>query len=405
MKFLRKVPPYVWTFTALILGIVAGGLLPGQLGFISRGTATFIQVFIKFVPILILAALSPAVATLVKRGLAGKFAGAVIGWEVFTSTVAGLFGLAISSFLFKVPFSLKTADSGGALAEASQMLKAIGQQHSASLPLLAIVLAVVIGVIAVWIPALYRFLGRVEEGIKGMGTKIGYVIIPLILCLGVSIGVRFGARVGMGHYLTMTLYTLFLCLVWFAFYVFVILKLFAKIPVVRMLKEYYLPTAVFAAATCSSMATLPVNLASARKYGIRDEVADFIIPFGSVVQMNASTLAYVAYAPFILTYIYGIEISWTLLLIAWPAMVLFTIAAPGLPAGMGTALWSSTLFASMLGIEEPMKSTFITTWIALSGGIPDMFRTTTNCTACGFTAILFDKFFHKFSKEDLKHID
>jgi len=43
-----------------------------------------------------------------------------------------------------------------------------------------------------------------------------------------------------------------------------------------------------------------------------------------------------------------------------------------------------------------MKNHFIVTWLALSGGLPDMFRTATNCTGDGFTAILFDRFFDRF---------
>jgi Na+/H+-dicarboxylate symporter len=191
----------------------------------------------------------------------------------------------------------------------------------------------------------------------------------------------------------MSLYTAGLCFAWWLFYVFVVLKLLARQPIGKVIKTYYLPTAVFAAGTCSSLVTLPVNLANAKAYGVRDESADFIIPFGAVVNLDASALAYVAYAPFVLTHIFGIEISWVLLLIAWPAVVLFTVAAPGLPAGMGTALWSATLFASMVGMEEPLQSEFIATWVALSGGLPDMLRTATNCTSDGFTSILFDKFY------------
>ena len=78
----------------------------------------------------------------------------------------------------------------------------------------------------------------------------------------------------------------------------------------------------------------------------------------------------------------------------------FTIAAPGLPAGMGTALWASTLFTAMLGIDEPARSSLITTWVALYGGVPDMFITAGNCTGDGFTAVIFDRFFHKFLKND-----
>jgi len=222
-------------------------------------------------------------------------------------------------------------------------------------------------------------------------------MIPVVLCLGITVGVQFGARLGMGHYLMMTLYTALLCWVWWLFYVFVIIKYVAKRPVRRVVTDYYLPTAIFAAGTCSSLATLPVNLANVRKLGVRNEVADFVLPFGAIANLDASALAYVAYAPFILSHIFGIEISWAILLIAWPAILLFTIAAPGLPAGMGTALWSSTLFASMLGLEEPLRTNFITTWIALAGGLPDMLRTATNCTGDGFTAIVFDRWFGRFA--------
>ncbi|MCP4728400.1 MAG: dicarboxylate/amino acid:cation symporter [bacterium] len=393
---LKSVPGYVWTFTALILGISFGGMYSEMLTPVANGTTAVIKAVITVVPILIFAALSPAVATLVKRGLAGKFASSVIAWYVLSSAISGLLGLSISSVLFNIPFSTETH---GAISEAGKMLKSFGEQSGASFPLLAIVGAIFVGIISVWIKPLYDLLVKIENGVKGLGSKIGYVLVPVIGCLGISIGVNFGARIGMGHYFVMSFYTFILCLVWFLFYTIVILKWIAKKSFKRMMKEYYIPTAVFSAATCSSLATLPINLSSAKKYGVRDEVADFVIPFGAVANMNASTLAYVAYAPFILSYIYGIEISWTILFIAWPAIVLFTIAAPGLPAGMGTALWSGTLFISMLGIEEPVKSSFITTWIALSGGLPDMFRTATNCTGDGFTAILFDKYFDRFSRK------
>ena len=268
-------------------------------------------------------------------------------------------------------------------------------QSSASLPLLAIVGSVVLGAVAAWIEPLYKFLVQIERGIGGIGDKIGYVMIPIILLFGVSLGVRFGTRLGMGHYFTMTFYTAALCFVWFAFYLFVIVGRVARQPIGKVLTCYFIPTAIFAAGTCSSLATLPVNLANVKKYGVRDEVADFVVPFGAIANMNASALMYVAYAPFVVSFVFGMEISWTTLLMAAPALVLFTIAAPGLPVGIGTALWTATLFSSILGFEEPMKSQFVLTWLALSGGLPDMFRTAMNTTGDGFTAIVFDHFFER----------
>jgi Na+/H+-dicarboxylate symporter len=360
-------------------------------------TTYLIQLIVTVVPLLIFAALSPAVATLVKRGLAGRFATSVVLWYVTSSTVAGLYALVVSSLIFDIPFASETA---GAWSDALGMLRSFGEQSSVSRPLLAIVGAILLGAVSVGIPPLYAFLVKIEEGIARVGHRLGYIMLPLILCLGVTIGVRFGARVGMGHYVTMTAYTALLCFGWWLFYVFVVIRYLAKRRPAKLLTTYYVPTALFAAGTCSSLATLPVNLSNVKAYGVRDEVADFLLPFGAVANMDGSALAYIAYAPFVLSHIFGIEISWTLLLLAWPAVVLFTTAAPGLPAGIGTALWSSTLFASMLGLDGQLRGDFVATWIALAGGLPDMFRSATNTTGDGFTAVVFDSIFDRFFAPD-----
>lgn len=393
MRSLRRIPAYILTLASLVFGILLGGLFAEALYPVARGTGFLIRVIVALVPLLIVVALSPAIATLVRRGLAGRFAGSVILWYLLSSAVAGLFGLVMSSLIFGIPF---TSDGVGAWTEALKMFSAFGEQPGASLPLLAIVAAILLGAIAVRVEPLYALLQKIESGIAAVGGKIGYAMIPLVFLFGISIGVRFGARVGMGHYAVMTGYTAVLCLVWWLFYVFVIVRHLARRRVSRVLTEYYVPTAVFAAGTCSSLATLPVNLANAKACGVRDEVADFVLPIGAVVNLDASTLMYMAYAPFVLSYVFGLEVSWTLMLVAWPALVLFTVAAPGLPAGIGTALWSATLFASMVGLTGQTHADFVATWVALSGGLPDMFRTATNCTGDGFTAMLFDSFFERF---------
>ena len=393
MRSLRRIPAYILTLASLVFGILLGGLFAEALYPVARGTGFLIRVIVALVPLLIVVALSPAIATLVRRGLAGRFAGSVILWYLLSSAVAGLFGLVMSSLIFGIPF---TSDGVGAWTEALKMFSAFGEQPGASLPLLAIVAAILLGAIAVRVEPLYALLQKIESGIAAVGGKIGYAMIPLVFLFGISIGVRFGARVGMGHYAVMTGYTAVLCLVWWLFYVFVIVRHLARRRVSRVLTEYYVPTAVFAAGTCSSLATLPVNLANAKACGVRDEVADFVLPIGAVVNLDASTLMYMAYAPFVLSYVFGLEVSWTLMLVAWPALVLFTVAAPGLPAGIGTALWSATLFASMVGLTGQTHADFVATWVALSGGLPDMFRTATNCTGDGFTAMLFDSVFERF---------
>jgi Na+/H+-dicarboxylate symporter len=393
LKTLRAVPVYFWTFSSLVSGIALGGFFPEAFTSIAAGTTAVVKFVVAIVPLLIFAALSPAFATLVRRGLAGKFAASVVVWFVISSALAGLIGLIVASLVFALPFA---GGETGVWSEAVGMFRVFLEGSGASLPLLAILLAVTIGAVAVWIRPLYGFLAGIEKAVAKLGGLLGYLMIPILICLGITIGVQFGPKLGMGHFLSITLFTFALCCSWSLVYVLVLVKGILKQSAKRLLTVYLIPTAVFAAGTISSLVTFPVNLANIKKYGVRDEVADFVISFGAVTNMDASALVNIAYGPFILHYIFGIEISWTVMLIAWPAIVLFTIAAPGLPAGMGTALWTSTLFTSMLGIEEPMRSTVITTWVALYGGIPDMFITAANCTGDGLSAVLFDNFFEKF---------
>ncbi len=280
------------------------------------------------------------------------------------------------------------------------MLRTFGT-GGASVPLVAIATGVALGIVGARHDPTYAVLSRVGRGIEGAGHRLGYVLLPLILAFGVTLGVRLGTRVSMTHYATMVAYTGLLCFLWWAFYTFVLVRRLGRREVGPILSRYYVPTAVFAAATCSSLATLPVNLANAKAVGVRDEVADFVIPFGAVANLDASALAYLAYGPFVISYVFGIDVSWVAMLAAWPAVVLFTIAAPGLPADMGTALWSATLFANVLGLTGQAQGEFVAGWIALSGGIPDMLRTATNATGDGYTAIIFHSRFEElFGRSD-----
>ena len=391
LAIIRSIPQYVWTLISLVVGISLGGFFPSKLAFVGNGTASFLNGFIKVVPLLIFFALSPAIASLVKNGKGGKLAGYVILWYVLTSIVAGLLGIIISSMLFE----MKPSNGEGSFQEILNMFSMLNGDAGASLPLVSILVAVLAGLLAIKIKPLDLFLQKVQNSISKSSSYLGYVMIPLILFLGITLGIKSGAKESLNNYALMTLYTFVLCLIWWLLYLLIVVKGFAKQPLKKIITKYYMPTAVFAAGTCSSLATLPVNLDNIKKVGVKKDIADFVLPVGSIINLDTSALAYVAYAPFILTVVFDLQISWTILVMAWPAVVLFTIAAPGLPAGMGTALWSSTLFASMVGLEGETKTEFIATWIALSGGIPDMLRTATNCTSDGFAAIFFNKIFNK----------
>lgn len=389
--FIKRIPGYLWSLIALIFGIIIGAGFGDSLAIVSSITHNVLKGFIKIVPVLIFIALCPAVNKLRSKGGSGKLAASVIGWYLLTSIFAGLIGLVFSSFLFNIEIA---TNNGSMTNEVYKMFTTLnGGSSSSSYPFLAILFAVFIGLLSSKITSLQRMLDLFDHWMDNSVPYISRVMPLVILFLGINLGVNTGASESMKYYFLMTGYTFILCAIWLIIYQLIVIKLFAKQSIRKVIREYFLPTAVFAAGTCSSLATLPLNLNNVKKYGVNPSIAGFVIPIGAVINLDSSALAYVAYAPFIMTIVFDIPITLTALFVAWPAIVLFTIAAPGLPAGMGTALWSSTLFASLLNLDEAQTTIFITTWIALSGGIPDMFRTATNCTCDGFTAIFFNEKF------------
>jgi Na+/H+-dicarboxylate symporter len=390
---MRKPPAHVLTLAALIAGIAAGGLWPSALAPVAAGTRAVLSVLVLIAPFLIIGALSPAIAMLIRRGLAGKFAAAVLAWFVASAITGSILGALVAAVIFRLPIS----EPGGALMSASHMLQNLAGGWRASGPIVAIVASLVIGLLGAKVDAVHRVLRRVEATIVTVGRSIGYVMVPLILALGIMIGVSFGVRLGVGHYAAISLYSFAMAVIWWLFYVFGPLRYVGGVRNLGpLLKQYYIPTALFAAGTSSSLVTIPVNLAFAKRYGVRDEVADFIIPVGSIVHKSASTMQYMAYMPFVAGYVFGMHIGWLQLLVLWPFIVLYAMAAPGVPGAMGLSLWTGVLVASLLGLSEPMRTTFVGTWVALVGGIPDMFRTSGNSTTDGFVAIIFSNVFDKY---------
>jgi Na+/H+-dicarboxylate symporter len=368
---------------------------------VADATRSVLSLLVLVAPALIVGALSPAIATLIRRGLAGRFVAAVLAWFVFATVIGSLLGMIVAAVVFRLPL----APGGAAFTQASTMLGEL-RSGKASIAVIAVAISIAIGLLGVKVDIVYAALRWVERGIARAGASIGVVLIPLVLALGIMIGVSFGARLGMGHYALMILYSAGMAVVWWLLYMVVFLPWLGGVrDRARLIREYYLPTALFAAATCSSLATIPVNVANVRKYGARGEVADFVVPIGAVVHKGASAMQYMAYGPMIAGYVFGLDIGWAHMLVVWPFIVVYTMAAPGVPGAMGLALWTGILFASLLQLQDPMRTTFIGTWVALTGGIPDMFRTSGNATADGFAAIIFSNKFEKyFAREQLAQL-
>ena len=144
-----------------------------------------------------------------------------------------------------------------------------------------------------------------------------------------------------------------------------------------------MPAYMTALGTQSSAATIPVTLMQAKKNGVDEEVADFVIPLCATIHLSGSMLKIVAcaYAIMFMTgMIAGTEIFAGFIMMLGITM----IAAPGVPGGAIMA--AVALLQSMLGFDETLIGLMIALYITM-----DSFGTACNVTGDGAIAMVMNK--------------
>lgn len=105
----------------------------------------------------------------------------------------------------------------------------------------------------------------------------------------------------------------------------------------------------FVFATCSSVATIPINLKCTKNLGVDEDTANFIIPFGAVMNMNGTAI-YEAVAVVFTAEIFGIHLSATDQLMVMVSATLAAIGTARIP-GSGLVMLTIVLSAAHLPME------------------------------------------------------
>lgn len=144
-----------------------------------------------------------------------------------------------------------------------------------------------------------------------------------------------------------------------------------------------LPAYVTALGTQSSAATIPVTLQRAKANGIKDTVADFVIPLCATIHLSGSCLKIVACAYAVL-YMQGVTLPFTDFLIFICMLSVTMVAAPGVPGGAIMAALGP--LSEYLGFTPPMQALMIALYIAM-----DSFGTACNVTGDGAIAMIINR--------------
>ena len=147
----------------------------------------------------------------------------------------------------------------------------------------------------------------------------------------------------------------------------------------RIFYRRFFPVMLFAFNTCSSNATIPINLEKLYELGVSSEVSSFSIPLGATINMDGTSIFQVCAVMFT-AQAFGIHLGSDMILLIIITIMLMSIGTPGIPSA-GVV----TLNTVMLSVGLPLST------IGLFLGIDhivNMFRIVSNvvgdaiCTIC-----------------------
>ncbi len=374
-----------WIVVAIVLGIACSFFFPTWL---ARIFITFNGLFSNFlgffVPVLIFALITPAIAGLGKG--AGKWLGLTAGIAYGSTIISGLIAWGLSVALY--PWLLGDQKLITAVDDVEE--GALSPFFSVEIDppfavMTALVLAFCVGIAmtAVKSDTMYKLATEFEGVIMKVVTAFVIPLLPLFIFgmfLNLGMNDNMGATLtAFGKVLALAVIMTILLLI----LQYLIAGAIAGVNPVTALRNM-LPAYFTALGTSSSAATIPVTLKSTLNNKVDENVAGFVVPLCATIHLSGSMMKIGLYA-FAVIYMAGMDISWGLSLGFILLLGIMMIAAPGVPGG---AIMAATgLLASMLGFNDDMVALMIAAYIVI-----DSFGTAANVTGDGAIALVVSRF-------------
>ncbi len=382
-----KFPLLLKIVIAILLGVLCSLFFPTWLiRFFVTLNVLFGNLLGFIIPLLILGLVAPGIAELGKG--AGKMLGVTTLIAYGSTVLAGLF----SYYICKLSYP-SILNQGEMVAQEFISDNAIEPYFTVDMPAVfgvttALILAFVLGLTMIYIKGttMKNFMFDLREIIIVLINK---VIIPILPIYIFSIFLKMG-----GEGVVVNVMSLFIKVIAVIFVMHVLLLLVQfiiagavarKNPFVAL--KNMLPAYFTALGTQSSAATIPVTLACAKKNGISDNIADFVIPLCATIHMSGSILKIVACA-FAIAFMTGMPTDIGTYIEFIMLLGITMVASPGVPGGAIMAALG--VIASVLGFDANLQGLMIALYIAM-----DSFGTACNITGDGAISMIVNRIFAK----------
>lgn len=376
-NFFKTYKSTIILLAAIIVGAIVGIVFGEKAAVLSPLGDVFLNLmFVAIVP-LIFVSVSTSIAKMKQPKRLGKIMVTIVVVFVITSLVAVLVGLA-STYSFK----LVEAEDGEQIKASLEDADETESEPEEDLSILERTVSVLTvndfqnllsknSIIALLVVAILVGLAINMSGDKGKPVQdflesANEVIINFIKIIfyyaPIGLGAYFAALVGtygasiaVGYAKTFFIYT-GVCILFY----FVIYTLYAYISAgVKGIKVFWsniIPATLTALATCSSAASIPVNVDTVKKMGVSEDIAETLVPLGTSFHKDGSIIGSVFKIMF-LVYLFGSGAGIVKVLLV---SLLATLLVTAVPIGGGTI--SEMMILTMMGF--PVNALPILTIIA-----------------------------------------
>ena len=358
---------------ALVIGAISGVIFKEDVNVVKPLGDLFLNaLFVTIVPLLFLT-ITTTIAKMESKGRLRKIFGRIIIISLITSLIAIMFGvLTTNTFklvnpkdtnVIKEAFStskvkspkLNFLESTVSLISVDDFGGLLSKGNVVAIVVFSIIFGFAMRKDAKKTKPLLDVLESANTTILNVINIIMYYAPIGIGCYFASLVGTFGAEIAKGYLRTFVIYSLCALVFYFVFYTLYAFIAGGKKAVKAFWGNALEPTFT-SLSTCSSAASLPVNIKSAKKMGIPDDVSETFIALGTSLHQDGSIIGTVFKIMFLVSLFGGNIDIIHIIFVALTATLLIT----AVPIGGGTI--SESLIISMLGY--PMAALPLLTMVA-----------------------------------------
>ena len=367
-KLLSNYKSTIILLVSIIIGAIVGFIFKEKATVLSPLGDIFLNLLLVVITPLIFLTITTSISKMKSPKRLGKIVGATFLVFIITSIIAVLIGFASTYFIKlvkpedgeKIKQSLQETteeetqenEEIGILKRTANLLtvndftKLLSKDNIIALLVFSIIFGLAINITGEKAKPVVDFLESANEIINNVVKIIMYYAPIGLGCYFAALVGSFGEMIVVGYLKTFVIYTIVSIL-----YYLIIYSIYAFVAGgkkgIRLYWKNVLPATVTALGTCSSAASIPVNIECSKKIGVPEDVAETAIPLGTSFHKDGSIIGSVFKIMFLVC-LFGMNVSTGTGILGILAIALVsTLLVTAVPIGGGTI--SEMLIITMLG--------------------------------------------------------